>query len=287
MSGFEELELLPVRRRAPWGSLAGSVALHTLVVALVVGILHREPPAESAGRQHAPPPVVEMVYLPPAPTPPRAAPQSVVPEPRPVPPQTRRSLETPPRPRVPEHDLPDAPVPAPREQRIPLPSAAPKAPAPPEHRAEEPAGEAASKATALESEARRLFGRRPHGGQAMVGPLAAAGMPVYVPDNPNRCGPKERPPRDPNARPELGSVRGRVFRQGTRDPLPGAFLQIVGTGYNTFADDRGYYTLAFDKSLVDDCRTQMVRVTAPGFRAQILELSLGPQQSNDIPMARR
>jgi hypothetical protein len=50
---------------------------------------------------------------------------------------------------------------------------------------------------------------------------------------------------------------------------------------------RGYYTLAFDKSLVDDCRTQMVRVTAPGFKAQILELSLGPQQSNDIPMARR
>jgi hypothetical protein len=78
-----------------------------------------------------------------------------------------------------------------------------------------------------------------------------------------------------------------VFRAGTSQPLPGAFLQILGTPYSTFADDNGDYTLEFDRTLVDDCRTQYVQVSKDGFAPQRLILSLGPRSSNDIPLRRR
>ena len=72
-----------------------------------------------------------------------------------------------------------------------------------------------------------------------------------------------------------GMVEGVVRDQRSGTILPGAFLQIVGTGYATFADDAGHYRLAFDPSLVGPCRTQVVRVTAHGYRAQNLILALG------------
>ena len=68
--------------------------------------------------------------------------------------------------------------------------------------------------------------------------------------------------------------------------LPGAFLQILGTPYSTFADDDGHYRLTFDPSLVGPCRTQVVRVTATGYRAQNLILAVG-SADNTILMSRR
>ena len=85
----------------------------------------------------------------------------------------------------------------------------------------------------------------------------------------------------------MGVVAGTVYREGTRQPLAGAFLQILGTPYATFADERGAYALAFDRSLVDDCRTQYVQVSKDGFAPRRLILSLGSRTSNDIPLSRR
>jgi hypothetical protein len=114
--------------------------------------------------------------------------------------------------------------------------------------------------------------------------VQVAGLPVYIPDDGrNRCTPK---PRDPDAPVQLGHISGRITTS-SGIPLPGAHLQILGTPYVTFADGRGDYTLAFDKSLVDDCRSQVVRVTAPGYRAMNLVLALGPTGTNDVEMARQ
>jgi hypothetical protein len=83
-----------------------------------------------------------------------------------------------------------------------------------------------------------------------------------------------------------GVVEGVVRHERTGEPLPGAFLQIIGTAYTTFADDRGRYRLVFDPSLIGPCRTQVVRVTAPGYRAQTLILMLG-RADNTVHLARR
>jgi hypothetical protein len=136
----------------------------------------------------------------------------------------------------------------------------------------------------MAAEARRIFGGRRRLGQP-GGAAALPGFEVPVPAAPDGCVPL--PPREPGAPAELATVTGRVYREGTRIPLAGAHLQIIGTPYVTFSDQRGAYTLRFDPALVDRCRTQYVRVTAPGFRAQMLVLHLGPGGPSDIPMQRR
>jgi hypothetical protein len=81
-------------------------------------------------------------------------------------------------------------------------------------------------------------------------------------------------------------VEGVVRHESTGANLPGASLQILGTPYSTFADDNGRYRLAFDPLLVGPCRTQVVRVTAAGYRAQNLTLAIG-HADNTITMTRR
>jgi hypothetical protein len=78
----------------------------------------------------------------------------------------------------------------------------------------------------------------------------------------------------------------RAVGGGSESALAGAFLQILGTPYSTFADDNGRYRLTFDASLVGPCRTQVVRVTARGYRAQNLILAVG-SADNTILMTRR
>ena len=95
------------------------------------------------------------------------------------------------------------------------------------------------------------------------------------------------PVRPPGTPVEMGVVAGIVYREGTRQPLAGAFLQILGTPYSAFADERGAYSLAFDRALIDACRTQYVQVSKDGFAPKRLILSLGQRISNDIPMSRR
>lgn len=230
-----------------------------------------------------------MVYLapPPAPRPP--------PPPPPAP-----TLPTPPPP-------PPAAPPPEKEQRTPQPDAN----APPEAKRSEgaeptkddPAGgertgatdakpgspaPADNSAVTMESEARRIFGRPRLGTAPGVGPRASRPMEAYLPDHPEKCIPKERPSGDTAVAPQFGTVIGRIYRQDTGRPLAGAHLQMLGTPYVTFTDDAGEYRFRFDLSLVDNCRAQYVRVTAPGYESRLLVLVVGPKvRSDDVVLKRR
>ena len=84
----------------------------------------------------------------------------------------------------------------------------------------------------------------------------------------------------------MGVVRGKIYNENNGEPLAGARLQILGTQYGAFANDRGEYVLYFDRSLVDRCRTQSVRVTAPGYQGRDVLLYIGERPSSDVPLSR-
>jgi hypothetical protein len=88
-------------------------------------------------------------------------------------------------------------------------------------------------------------------------------------------------------RPSEGLVEGIVRAESNGLPVPGAFLQVLGTGFATFADDAGHYRLRFDPDLIDACRTQLVRVTAPGYRARTMILGFGSTSENMIDLPGR
>ena len=262
------------RRGRGAAALAGSAALHGAVMLAAVAIARSSDTgpaaleAERAGER-----VVQLVYVPPAP--PRApVPVAALPTPR--------TPAAPPSSRVPEHDEPAGGPSEPAAPQAPVaaapssvPPAAPAAPA---------AASAPSTAELMRSEAQRLFGRQSRPTARRGGPAAAPGFEIYLPPQSDGCTPVR--PQE-GAPVELVAVSGRVYRQGTRTPLAGAHLQMIGTPYVAFSDATGAYELRFDPALVDRCRTQYVRVTAPGFRAQTLVLYLGPAASNDIPMSQR
>jgi hypothetical protein len=143
-------------------------------------------------------------------------------------------------------------------------------------------------AATMESEARRIFGRTRLGPRPGAGPRASRPMEAYLPDHPEKCIPKPSAPRDPAAAPQFGLVVGKIFRQDNGLPLSGAHLQMLGTPYVTFTDDGGEYRFRFDMALVDNCRTQYVRVTAQGFESRLLVLMVGPNvRSEDVLLKRR
>jgi hypothetical protein len=80
-------------------------------------------------------------------------------------------------------------------------------------------------------------------------------------------------------------IAGRVYYEGTTVPVAGARLQILGTSYGTFANERGEYRLMFERNLVNRCRTQSVRVTAPGYSGRDLILHIGGG-TTDVPLRR-
>lgn len=276
-------------RRTRGAALAISAVLHGTIVLSALG-LARDKAAGAQRSADAAEPSVRLVYVAPAE---RRPPVTMVPPPAEAP----RRPAAPPMDPVPEHEeRAGSPAPAkPGAERQPVgtpepaeqtelasaardlatPAAAPASPAP----------AVLSTAELMRSEAQRIFGRRNRASGPRGGPAAATGLEVYAPPQPDECVPV--PARSPGAAVELASVRGKVYREGTRSPLPGAHLQMIGTPYVTFSDADGSYELRFDPSLVDRCRTQYVRVTAPGFRAQMLVLYLGPAGSNEIPMYRR
>jgi hypothetical protein len=86
---------------------------------------------------------------------------------------------------------------------------------------------------------------------------------------------------------QLGTVVGRIFRQESGQPLAGAHLQMIGTPYVTFTDGLGEYRFRFDLALVDNCRTQYVKVSAPGYESRLLVLVVGPRRSEDVVLRRR
>lgn len=263
------------------GALGASLLVHVLIVSLAVaGAGTGADPEEQQPSSRR----VEIIQLPPLPQPapdrplPRVAPEPRrrVPRPQivrgePMPEEVTVRAERPPEPAP---DLPLATTPR-------RPASNPEPPAP------EPVDLASARAAEMQSEATRLFGPRMLGSDRPPGPISAQWVNELTDDRENDCTPVARTPRDPSLPPELGVVTGRVYRAGTRQPLPGAYLQILGTPYATFADDEGDYALEFDRSLVDDCRTQYVQVSKDGFAPQRLILSLGSRRSNDIPMQRR
>jgi len=288
----------PAPPQRPWISLALSAALHAALLVLAVH-LSREtaeaPPEAPEATPADPSRQVEMVYLPPPPAPRATPPAPPKPQPAPPPPAA---------PPIPPERI--APPPE-KEQRTPERNAN----APPEaarSEGEEPTrddpngGErggmperttgspvpAENIAATMESEARRIFGRPRLGPRPGAGPRASRPMEAYLPDHPERCTPRPAAPRDSAGPTPYGVVVGRIFRQDNGQPLSGAHLQMLGTPYVTFSDGTGEYHFRFDLSLVDNCRTQYVRVTAPGYESRLLVLMVGPNvRSDDVLLKRR
>ena len=140
----------------------------------------------------------------------------------------------------------------------------------------------------MESEARRIFGRRRVATAPGVGPRAVRPLETYIPDRPDKCVPTPKPPADSAAPVQYGTVIGRIFREDGGRPLAGAHLQMLGTPYVAFTDSEGEYRFRFDMSLMDNCRTQYVRVTAKGYESRLLVLVVGQNvRSEDVHLERR
>jgi hypothetical protein len=254
-----------------WIPTGVSAALHVLLLALAVGLSRHsvadrleEPPqpAEEARR-------IDMIYMPPPPEPAPAAPARPVPR-RPPPPVRRTAPE-------PEPNAPPEDVRSSGDETAPNPeAAAPERPRP-----------AAENEATLESEARRIFGRPRLTTRAGAGPQAVRPMEAWAPDRSERCIPRSTEPQDQASPVQLGMVVGRIFRQDNGRPLAGAHLQMMGTPYVTFTDGKGEYRFRFDLALVDNCRTQYVRVSAEGYESRLLVLVVGPQRSEDVLLRRR
>jgi len=113
-------------------------------------------------------------------------------------------------------------------------------------------------------------------------------MESWVRDNPERCVPRQPSGADVSGGTQLGTVVGKIFRQDNGRPLAGAHLHMIGTPYVTFTDGSGEYRFRFDLSLVDNCRTQYVKVTASGYQSRLLVLVVGPQvRSEDVRLRRQ
>jgi len=135
---------------------------------------------------------------------------------------------------------------------------------------------------AMVSEAKRIFGPAPVGDANVKGPVQK-GLPLPYNNHGPHCawGGGENTPID---RPKVGVIEGIVRTESGGKPIPGAFLQMLGNGAATFSDDKGHYRLTFDPSLVDACRSQLVRVTAHGYRERTMVLMWGPESDNVVDM---
>jgi hypothetical protein len=112
-------------------------------------------------------------------------------------------------------------------------------------------------------------------------------MEAYFPNDAERCIPHPVAPQDSSS-PDIGVVVGRIYRQDSGKPLAGAHLQMLGAPYVAFTDNNGEYRFRFDLSLVDNCRTQYVRVTAPGYETRLLVLVVGENiRSEDVRLRHR
>ena len=284
---------LPTRapnRRFRWGA-AASLTLHTALLAFVIHQATRGAGASTPARaleEMARP--VNLVFAPPRPTPtPRPAP----PELPPAVPLTEGPDQTPgtsarldPTPEDESNAAPDTPrIEATRPDPGESDRSEDGAPTPPAAIAAPAAASANSAQPALETEARRIFGRP----SSKLGPVSGQrdNRPWETPVELSSRGCTLPPPNpsDSTLAPGMGSIAGRIFNERTGEPLAGARLQILGTPYGTFSDGQGAYRLVFDRDLVSECRTQAVRVTAPGYRGRDVLLYLGAAPNGDVPMA--
>lgn len=250
--------------------MAASAVLHLALLVIALGLSRGTTslsPAEER-RQPSEATRIDMIYMPPPP--PVATPTQPEPEVvrRPPPPLRRTDPE-------PEPNAPPDAVRSSGDQETS--EASPTDGTPKTETAE----------ATLESEARRIFGRPRLATRPGAGPQAIRPMEAWAHEHPERCIPHPTTPRDSAGPVQLGTVVGRIFRQDNGQPLSGAHLQMIGTPYVTFTDGAGEYRFRFDLALVDDCRTQYVRVSAAGYESRLLVLVVGPHRSEDVRLRRR
>ena len=266
---------LPLSSRKPWTGASVSLFMHGLLIGLIIWGANRPKRSDArtaSSRSQVQP--ISMAYIQPPPIPDgeRKIDQPIS---RP-PPDAIQAMEDE-RAKIRE-ELDQAPAevasqPPPEEEPQPETMAS-TPPPPPDAPAEQPT---------MESEARRLFGRpklqtQPDPNQmgARLGALSEEEAEAR-----RKCVPK---PKNPSAQVEMAELIGRVwFDEAHTRPLSGAYLQMIGTPYSAYSDNTGRYRLVFDASLVDECRTQYVRVVAAGYSGKNLVLGLG-LGVNDIVM---
>ena len=280
---FEEWEQLSARKPNSPGIVV-SVLLHATIILLVIFSTTTKGDNRSSPAQDRPQ-AVQMVYLPPKEAPPRPKP-APAPKPPPAPKPQPAPKPPPPPPPLPRamadafrRRSPELALPAKTDVRVPEHDRPAAADPHPEKPTANPA--AAEREDPMVSEARRLFGSKsPRGGN--VGPVST-GLPVNTMTGGTRC-PFSGEEVQSMPRPTEGVIEGIVRMESSGRPIPGAFLQVLGTGFSTFADQTGHYRLRFDPALVDVCRSQLVRVTAPGYRARTMILSYGQAADNAVDL---
>jgi Carboxypeptidase regulatory-like domain len=291
---------LPLGRAGPRRTVASSVSvvLHLLLLAFLVrqSIARRAEPEDKPATASERP--IQLVFAPPRPqpTPRRTAPE-VPPVQEPPPPvpavpltpgpdqspgSTARVTPTPePEPNAPPNSARQEATRPDPDPGTDQPARRPASPPPASIAAPAPATDAAP---TLESDARRLFGRP----STKLGPVSGSrdNRPWESPVELSRGCTLPPEENDSTAPPGMAVVAGRIYREDNGQPLPGARLQILGTEYGTFSNGEGYYRLVFDRSLVDRCRTQSVRVSAPGYAGRDVILYVGERASSDVPLRR-
>lgn len=286
-----------------WKTLAASVAIHLLLVVLLITLMHRgidQTPDPEAHRQQIAlqPPIEFQQEQPRVRTPPPPPPE------RPIP-------------LGPDSDKPDAPVAheatpdatpthdpalvppeggppatteqAPTEQparepnRIPTPATLPNHSviAPPTS----PFGRSsASKVTLPPARTVASAGGM---GRTGFGAQDTRSFRESFPDAAGRCVELPDPGVNPDGSPVLFSVVG-VVKDQQGNPLADAHLQMLGQIYGTFTNGEGEYRLEFNPKLIDGCRVQVIRVSAPGYHGADLQLSIGRRvRSDDVILKRR
>lgn len=279
MSRLLKPPVSPNRQRA-WSPLAVSAGVHLVLLSVAAALTRQSPASQSSERADRPADEarrVDMIYVPPAE--PTTPPAPVRPPPPPPPPAVRQTTPEP---------EPNAPPEATRSSGAETEKPQPKLAEPRAEKAPPAATPARGQAVAtMESEARRIFGRPRLVSRAGAGPQATRPMEAWLPENSERCTPHPVAPNDSSGATQFGTVVGRIFRQDNGRPLAGAHLQMIGTPYVTFTDRSGEYRFTFDLSLMDNCRTQYVRVTAAGYESRLLVLVVGPNRSEDVRLRRR
>ena len=292
----------PLRPEPRWQGMAVSLAIYALLFA--VGLFSRGGPQEEAkdtrtaeeiqaAREQLQKRQVRMIYLPPeprqrqtpppAPEPPKLRPpksggQDKVPDPQADPIKALRSPVADPggdAARLGDGAESNQPKIAPPR---PVPLALNPGPSAP------PVSEPAPAATASSSTA--MAGGIQIGPRLGLAPRDPRPWTQSVPEAGDSCptvaGDSSKP-----GEPRMGSASGRVLRTEGGAPMPNAHLQILGTSFVTFTDDNGEYVLTFDASLLDRCRTQYVRVSAPGYEPRLLVLVIGRNiRSDDVALRR-
>ncbi len=275
-----------------------SAVLHVVVLFLVIRLTHQAQMAaekQASSQETARP--IQLDFAPPRPVPtPRPAPPiqeapkeippavPLTPGNRPDPGSTARVTPDPePEPNAPPNTPRESATrPDPGDQQTPDPGSRASAPPVPTPSA---APLATATASAMEADARRIFGRP----SSKLGPVSGSRenrpweSALPMPSEGCSLPPEEHP--DSTLPPGMASIAGRVYYEGTTIPVAGARLQILGTPYGTFANERGEYRLIYASNLVDRCRTAAVRVTAAGYSGRDLVLHIGAG-STDVPLPR-